>query len=314
MTTTGYPTMSDSSRLCPLCDASASGMAFPFSVQFAGKRFDYFKCSRCASVFVNPVPNALTFAAMYAKAEYHDCHYVACDKVAYIKAAQLLRGLAPAGATVLDYGCGAGYFLQAVKKEGFLPCGVEFDADAAKLAAENVGCEVLTVEMFSAQAGGNNFDVIHLGDVLEHLPNPASILRGLLTRLKPGGILFIEGPLEINPSPVYWAANFFGTMKKYLRPGHVGQGQPTHLFRTGARQQLDFFTRVAVDYKLKHWVVYETGWPYNQGGLIKRVIMMFAIWLGGRSFRGHTFGNRFSAIYFSPDDSFVTTSVKNTPL
>lgn len=306
--------MTNSIRQCPICDGTASGLAFPFAVQFAGKHFTYFECSRCASVFVNPVPDAQTFAAMYARAEYHDCHYATCDKSAYTRAARLLKDVAPAGATVLDYGCGAGYFLQAVKKEGFLPFGVEFDAEAAKLAAENVGCDVYTVDMFAVQEEVNGFDVIHLGDVLEHLPDPGSTLKGLLTHLIPGGFLFVEGPLEVNPSPVYWAAKLFGTAKHYLRPGHVGQGKPTHLFRTGAKQQRDFFARVAADCELTNWAVYETGWPYNQGGSIKSVIMKLALWLGGRSLGEHTFGNRFSAIYFKHDKTSETTFVEKTKL
>lgn len=136
----------------------------------------------------------------------------------YRQAATLLRQFAQPGSSGLDYVCGVGHFLQALKAEGFKPYGVEFDAPAANDAAATVGCSVLTVAYFDRDCGGQAFDVIHLGDVLEHLPDPAATLAGLLKRLKPGGYLFVEGPLETNPSPVYWSARLFGGAKHRLRP------------------------------------------------------------------------------------------------
>ena len=56
---------------------------------------------------------------MYSKASYHDAHYVDCESALYGSSAKLLRDFLPAGAGVLDYGCGLGLFLKALKVEGF---------------------------------------------------------------------------------------------------------------------------------------------------------------------------------------------------
>ena len=297
--------MSEVIRPCPLCGGTASGKTFPFVIQFSGKNFSYFKCGGCASVFVNPVPDDQTLASMYVKSEYHDCHYAGCDFGGYDDAARLLKKVALPGATILDYGCGIGQFLQAIKAEGFVPFGVEFDEEAAKFTAMNTGCEVLSVQEFEEHSGQAQFEVIHLGDVLEHLPDPKQMLKNLLVYLKPDGLLFVEGPLEINPSPVYWAARLFGTLKHLLRPGFIGSGKPTHLFRTGAKQQQAFFKRVVPDLKLNYWLVYETGLPYASGGLIKKTIAFFAKILGGKKFCKIIFGNRFRAIYTSNKDQII---------
>lgn len=285
------------SRSCPLCCAKAACITFPYATQFNNVRFTYLKCSECSSVFIDPVPDSHAFSLMYAKTEYHDCHYEGKECSEYTESAQVLKKYLHTGALVMDYGCGVGAFLKALGIEGFIPYGVEFDKDAANFASQNTGFEAMSVSDFLAQPEKPNFDAIHLGDVLEHLPDPADTLRELLGYLKPGGVLFVEGPLEINPSPVYWVARLFGAVKSRVRPAFTASHTPTHLFLTGAKQQLAFFSRVEPYLDLKYWQIFETGWPYANGGLVKRAISGLAVRLSGRYFLGATFGNRFRGVF-----------------
>jgi SAM-dependent methyltransferase len=234
---------------------------------------------------------------MYGKAVYHDAHYAAPDLTSYSQAAALLAHYAQSGSSVLDYGCGVGHFLQAVKAQGFLPYGVEFDKAAAVSAAASVGCPVFTVADLERECSPQSFDVLHLGDVLEHLPDPGGTLAGLLPLLKPGALLFVEGPLEINPSPVYWCVRLFGGLKHRLRPGLIGAGVPTHLFRTSAKAQSDFFKDRFPGLQLLNWQVTESGWPYAERHGLKRRIADVALLLGGRKILGFDLGNRFQALY-----------------
>jgi len=289
--------MTAAPRPCPLCEEQESGPAFPYAICFANQIFHYLRCRECRTVFVDPVPDAACFAQMYDKASYHDSHYSVSDLTPYRQAAALLRQFTQYGSTVLDYGCGVGHFLQAVKAEGFHPYGVEFDAPAAAAAAVHAGCPVVTVTDLDGAYAGQLFNVIHLGDVLEHLPDPAATLAGLLTRLKPGGLLFVEGPLETNPSPVYWAARLFGGVKHRLRPAEIGAGVPTHLFRTSALAQSRFFRQRFPILQPLYWQVSESGWPYAQGDWIKRRVAAAALTLGGKTFAGIQLGNRFQALY-----------------
>jgi SAM-dependent methyltransferase len=247
-------------------------------------------------VFVDPVPDAETFARIYDKSAYHDRYYDGGVGVDCSESVRLLRQHLKPGATVLDYGCGLGSFLKACSSQGLVPFGVEFDGEAASFAAQNANCEVISVEAFSQSTRIPNFDAIHLGDVLGHLPDPAGTLKRLLKLLKPGGVLFIEGPLEVNPSPVFWVARIFGAVKRLIKPAFISNNPPTMLFRTDARSQMAFFTRVEKSLSLHYWQVYETGWPYRGGGLIKRSIAALAVVMGGHDCWGVTFGNRFKAI------------------
>jgi 2-polyprenyl-3-methyl-5-hydroxy-6-metoxy-1,4-benzoquinol methylase len=288
----------DKARNCPICSSAEASGGFPYITQFNGKKFNYLRCWTCTTVFVDPVPDKQTFVQMYAKDLYHDCDYDAEVGGTYQESAQLLQSYVRVGATVLDYGCGLGSFLKETSANGFVSFGVEFDVDAVDFASRNTSCEVWTADHFWSLLSKQKFDVIHLGDVLEHLPEPAETINELLSNLNHGGILFVEGPLETNPSPVYWATRAFGWVKKILRPNFIANDPPHHLFRTNALQQLNFFSnQITTSFNLKYWRVYETGWPYIEGSLIKRVIAKFALFLGGKHFFSTIFGNRFQAIF-----------------
>ncbi len=291
---------------CPLCKSSSTPkLEYPYATTYNKVCFSYIKCDGCGVVFVDPIPDKETFTKMYAKADYHDCYYQDKESGEYLASTKLLKQYLPEGASVLDYGCGIGEFLKELKKEGFVPYGVEFDKDAANSASQSAGCDVISVDDFQAQTVKPMFDAIHFGDVLEHLPDPAKTFKELLAYLKPSGILYVEGPLEINPSLVYWASRLFGAFRRLVRPTFVGQHPPNHLFRTGARQQLAFFFRVEPRLVLKYWKINETGWPYAEGGVVKRAIAGVAVRVGGKKLFGMTFGNRFRGVFTLPGTSSI---------
>jgi len=288
---------SNLSRPCPLCGGKPVGIGFPYRTKYNETIFSYLKCGTCLSVYVDPIPDGQTFTKMYAKVEYHDSHYMDCSVEPYVESAKLLKKYLPPSSRVLDYGCGMGVFLRALKNEGMTPFGIEFDDSAARYAREATNCEVLSIAEFQALPEKPNFDAIHLGDVLEHLPNPVQTFYQLLDYLVPNGIIFIEGPLETNPSPVYWATRLYGVLKRLLKPDFVANHPPTHLFQTNAKQQLATFMQFDEFIELKYWAVYETGWPYNSTPGLKGAIAIAALALGGKRFLNFTFGNRFRAIF-----------------
>ena len=285
--------ISNAPRSCPLCGGEPDGRRFPYQTRYDGIDFNYLGCRSCATVFVDPVPGPSTFARMYAKSAYHDVHYGDSDVGHYRASVDLMAKHLPAGAFVLDYGCGAGGFMSACKEGGYRTFGVDFDASAARSAGDRVGCDWASVSDFASGYSDILFDVIHLGDVLEHLPDPLGTLLSLVPRLRPGGYLYVEGPLEVNPSPVYWSAQLFGSLKRLVKPGFIASHPPTHLFRTDAKAQREFFSRLGSDFRLVEWDVYETGWPYKGNGPVKTLIGDLACRLGGLKIGPLRFGNRF---------------------
>lgn len=284
-------------RPCPVCAGPLGKRAFPYATKFNGRVFDYLRCRACGAVCVDPVPDDETMTVMYAKNSYHDRHYADCESEHYSLAARLLRQFLPAGACVLDFGCGIGLFLKALKSEDFVPVGVEFDRDACAYAAAAAQCQTFSTTEFFARNESNRYDALHLGDVLAHLPNPAATLRELLVCVRPEGFLFMEGPLENNASLVSYAAHAVGYAKRRLRPQSVGTWPPTHLFRVNEGQQLKFFEQVHPNLERLHWEVYESGWPYAGAGGAKQLIAAAAIASGGASIAGVRLGNRFRGVF-----------------
>jgi hypothetical protein len=85
-----------------------------------------------------------------------------------------------------------------------------------------------------------------------------------------------------------------------MHPRFFAEHPPHHLYLCDATQQLDFFFRVEPRLSVKLWQIYETGWPYAEGCLLKRAIAKLAIFIGGRKFLGITFGNRFRGVFNIP--------------
>lgn len=102
----------------------------------------------------------------------------------------------PDGSRVLDCGCAAGYVAAALAERACRVDGIEIDAAAAALARGS--CSRVYVgsledaEFISRLAGG--YDRIILGDVLEHLVDPAATLRMLAYLLASGGRMLISLP------------------------------------------------------------------------------------------------------------------------
>jgi methionine biosynthesis protein MetW len=107
----------------------------------------------------------------------------------------IVANMIPAGVRVLDVGCGAGALvrvLRGVTRAEFL--GIEPDAMRAERARShglNVRTGYLTRELVNELG---LFDIVLLTDVLEHLPDPQSLLLIVREALRPGGIVIISVP------------------------------------------------------------------------------------------------------------------------
>jgi SAM-dependent methyltransferase len=100
----------------------------------------------------------------------------------------------PAGARILEVGCGTGHNLAMLSRFGHVEA-TELEPEARQLAAERLGRPVLEaalpdLSMFPA----DHFDLVALLDVLEHVEDDAASLAAIRGRLKPGGKLLVTVP------------------------------------------------------------------------------------------------------------------------
>ncbi len=97
---------------------------------------------------------------------------------------------------VLEVGCATGYVSKELKKAGCSITGIEIDPEAAKQAETHCD-KVLTGDIetdIDFSEVGEKFDVILMGDVLEHLKDPESILKELRKMLQPFGYILVTLP------------------------------------------------------------------------------------------------------------------------
>ena len=108
------------------------------------------------------------------------------------------RLVGPGRRKLLEIGSGPGFFLQAGKERGWDVLGVE-PAVKAWEHAQSLGLEVLN-DVFDDEVRCRLplFDGVHLSAVLEHVPNPAQMLRAIGDTLNPGGVLCVVVPNDFS--------------------------------------------------------------------------------------------------------------------
>ena len=100
-----------------------------------------------------------------------------------------------AGRRVLDVGCGRGYTLRWLQRWGADVSGTQLSEPAAVRARGLLGKgRVFVGELADARYPARGFDCVMLWHVLEHVPDPVSLLREIARILKPDGLVYIEVP------------------------------------------------------------------------------------------------------------------------
>ncbi len=167
------------------------------------------------------------------ESEFKPLHDINPLRVAYIE--RQAQGVA--GKKILDVGCGGGILAEALAHKGALVTGIdmaELSLKVAQMHLHESGLEVdyqlSTVEDF-AQQNAAQFDIVTCLEMLEHVPDPASIIASASRLLKPDGMLCLS---TLNRNPKSFALAILGAeyilrmlprgtheYKKFIKPSEL---------------------------------------------------------------------------------------------
>lgn len=157
------------------------------------------------------------------------------------------------GKRVLDIGCGGGILSDAMARKGARVTGIDLSSKALKVAqlhaleagTANVDYQEISAEAMALQNPAA-FDIVTCMEMLEHVPDPSSVVRACASLVKPGGWVFFS-TLNRNPKAFLFAilgAEYLlqllpkGTHEysKFIKPSELaGYGRQANLELMSAR-------------------------------------------------------------------------------
>ncbi|WP_457280062.1 bifunctional 2-polyprenyl-6-hydroxyphenol methylase/3-demethylubiquinol 3-O-methyltransferase UbiG [Polaromonas sp. P5_D5] len=128
------------------------------------------------------------------ESEFRPLHQINPLRLGWIEDLVPLKGL-----RVLDVGCGGGILADAMARKGADVLGIDLATKALKVAqlhaleaqTEGVQYREISAEALAAEKPGS-FDVVTCMEMLEHVPDPSSIVKACAALVKPGGYVFFS--------------------------------------------------------------------------------------------------------------------------
>lgn len=159
-------------------------------------------CNSCGLIYTNPVPTDQELAVFYR--DYYRFFYqgalsnprakhVSKRKLEARLRAEMLSGIVPAGARTLDFGCGSGEVVEAMLSQGYDSHGFEIGQAYGSAGEGHLGSRIKVLGWNEVDYQPE-FNLITSFQVVEHLRDPLSAVRAMISWLAPGGLIHLEVP------------------------------------------------------------------------------------------------------------------------
>ncbi len=112
---------------------------------------------------------------------------------------EVLKQISWKSKTVLDVGCGTGFFAYSVAKKGAQVLGIDFSEEAIEIAKSQYSHNNLEFRSIDVKKIKEKFDVIVSNGTLEHMDDPLKTLKLFKSHLNPKGRIIITSPNWTNP-------------------------------------------------------------------------------------------------------------------
>ena len=172
--------------------------------------FEVIHCQLCDFKHVIPLPKSEELEKLYSEEYYSKEKSLYIERyvedkewwdITYDQRFTLFESyLQQKGRSLLDVGSGPGLFLKKGQELGWIVKGIEPSTQAAEYSREVLKLDI-EENFLDANLAKNlgQFDVVNLGEVIEHLSDPTEMLKIVNSMLHNGGLISIIAPNDFNP-------------------------------------------------------------------------------------------------------------------
>ncbi|MHB1048800.1 MAG: class I SAM-dependent methyltransferase [Bacteroidota bacterium] len=179
-------------KICPVCsDASEKRFLSKVNLNY-GTEYDLVECPRCAVIYFDPMPTVVQLATFYS-AGYYDFDPWREQGKGMAFARQLKKWRQ--SGRFIDIGCATGFFIYGIKNHSqWEVYGTDFGESAIRFAKEKLGLNAYNGDIADIHFPDEHFDYVHVNNVLEHVPNPVTLLKECHRIVKKDGIFYLSVP------------------------------------------------------------------------------------------------------------------------
>jgi len=172
--------------------------------------FDIIECTLCGFKHIVPIPSEDDIERVYQNSYYQDVKPIYIEKslkdIDWINLTNdgkfdIFEKFLPLNRRkILDIGSGPGFFLKKGVERGWKTLGIEPSEQAYNYSKNVLGLNVIN-DFFNNNliAQLDQFDVIHMSDVLEHVTDPIQVISLVKSVLHKNGLVCIVVPNDYNP-------------------------------------------------------------------------------------------------------------------
>ncbi len=239
---------------CPLCGKD--------TLEFFLKTEDFLKthepfelcrCTECGFVFTQDVPPEEEAGGYYESEDYishSDTRKGMINRMYHWVRRYMLRrkrklvSRLTKGKKLLDIGCGTGYFPAYMQQKNYEASGVEVSRAAREYGIQKFGLKIVPPEQFLKEDTGEEYDIVTLWHVLEHLYDPGKYLERIREVLKDEGVLVVALPnhhsFDARFYKKYWAGYDVPRHLWHFTPGTLAHLAGLHYFRVTEMVHMPF--------------------------------------------------------------------------
>lgn len=181
---------------CVGCGLRRPGLGPILRAEPESRPFDLARCPGCGLVQQHPRAPADRLAAQHDRSYYvfNESESLRWSRAVQQYIVHILPRESHRAQRLLDIGCGPGHFAALARSRGWRVTAMDIAPDAVSRAAVRFGLDVRAGSLTQYRSTLPPFDLIFLGDVIEHVSEPIRFLEDVRAVLSPHGLLCIDTP------------------------------------------------------------------------------------------------------------------------